>query len=194
MTPFGLPLCFWGFGILAGVRQRFDTEQWLPFPVGVVFGFFADPRNLPPLMPAWQRARIEEVTLVPPAGRPAGVDGVFAGDGTRLLITARVGPGVPVRVPWLARIEDFRWSEGFCDVQVKGPFAYWRHCHSVREEDRGGVRGTVVRDAVEYELPVPAVSWMGAWVGPLAMGAMFGYRQRRAEALVRQFAAGSEGS
>ena len=171
------------------MRQRFETEQWLPFPVGVVFGFFANPRNLPPLMPAWQRARIEEVTMMPPPDRPARTRGVFAGEGTTLLITARMAPGVPVRVPWLARIEDFRWGEGFCDVQVKGPFAYWRHCHSVRAEELEGVAGTVVKDAVEYELPAPAVSWMGAWMGSIAMRGMFGHRQRQAEVLVRRFAA-----
>ena len=145
-------------------------------------------------MPGWQRARIDEMKLAAPAGMPEGTSGMFAGDGTTLLITARVGPGVPVRVPWLARIEDFRWGEGFCDVQVKGPFAYWRHCHSVRAEERGGVAGSVVKDAVEYELPVPALSWMAAWVGPLAMKAMFGYRQRQAEVLVGRFAAGLDES
>ncbi len=144
-------------------------------------------------MPGWQKARIDEATLVPPPPRPVGVPvlpGVVAGDGTSLLITARAAPGVPVRLPWLALIEDFRWNEGFCDVQVKGPFAYWRHCHSVRGETREGREGSVVRDAVEYELPLPALSWVGAPVGPLAMRAMFGYRQRQAEVLLPRYAAG----
>lgn len=178
------------------MRQQFETEQWLPFPREVVFAFFANPANLPPLMPGWQRARIDEITLVPPPQRPAGatvVPGVFAGDGTKLLITARAGPGVPLRVPWLALIEDFRWNEGFCDVQVKGPFTYWRHCHSVREEMREGRRGTVVRDAVEYTLPMWPASAPGAPLGPLAMRAMFGYRQRQAEVLVGRFAASVAG-
>src|SRR5579875_2664847 len=175
------------------MRQHFETEQWLPFPRNLVFAFFANPMNLPPLMPGWQQARIDEITLVPPPRPPEGVarvPGVFAGDGTRLLITARAGPGMPLRVPWLALIEDFRWDEGFCDVQVKGPFAYWRHCHSVREEERDGRAGTVVRDAVEYALPLAAVSWMGAWAGQLALLAMFGYRQEQAEVLVPRFAQG----
>ncbi len=148
-------------------------------------------------MPAWQRARIDEVVLVPPPPRPAGSvipPGVFAGNGTKLLITARVGPGVPVRVPWLALIEDFRWNEGFCDVQVKGPFAYWRHCHSVRSETREGRAGTVVRDEVTYALPGQPVSRVGAPLGQIAMGAMFGYRQRAAEKLVIRFAAKVAGS
>ncbi len=113
---------------------------------------------------------------------------MFAGSGTTLLITARAAPGVPLRLPWLALIEDFRWNEGFCDLQVKGPFAYWRHCHSVRAETREGRVGTVVRDAVVYELPLPAVSWMVAPMGPMAMRAMFRYRQQQAAVLVSGFA------
>ena len=174
------------------MRQHFETEQWLPFPIEVVFAFFANPANLPPLMPAWQKARIDEVTLVPPPARQpedlAALPGVFAGNGTTLLITARAAPGLPLRLPWLARIEDFRWNEGFCDVQVKGPFAYWRHCHSVRKEARDGQRGTVVRDEVEYTLPLWPVSAIGAPLGPVAMRALFGYRQARAEVLLPEFA------
>ena len=174
------------------VRQQFATEQWLPFPVPVVFAFFANPANLPPLMPGWQHARIDEATLVPAPQRPAGapeLPGVAAGSGTRLLITARAVPGLPFRTPWLAEIEDFHWNDHFCDVQLKGPFAYWRHCHSVRAEERDGRRGTVVRDEVHYELPLPKLSWIAAPVSPLAMKAMFGYRQKTAPELVAKYAA-----
>ncbi|HLI76722.1 MAG TPA: hypothetical protein VKV02_07230 [Acidobacteriaceae bacterium] len=177
------------------MRQHFETEQWLPFPIELVFAFFANPRNLPPLMPAWQRARIDEVTMVPPPVAPEGlpvVRGIYAGNGTKLLITARAAPGLALRVPWLAQIEDFRWMQGFCDVQVNGPFGYWRHCHSVRAETRDGQSGSVVRDEVAYELPLPALSWMGAPLGPVAMRAMFGYRQRRATELLPAFVAESK--
>lgn len=179
------------------MQQRFVTEQWLPFPREVVFAFFANPANLPPLMPRWQRARIDEVTLVPPpepeeVSVPRLQRAIYAGNGTKLLITARVGPGVPVRMPWVALIEDFRWNLGFCDVQLKGPFAYWRHCHSVRDEMREGRAGTVVRDEVAYRLPLWPVSAIGSPLGDLGMRAMFGYRQRQAEVLVRRFAAVAE--
>lgn len=173
------------------MRQHFATEQWLPFPRELVFAFFANPANLPPLMPAWQRARIDEVTLLPPP-QPAVISappGVFAGDGTTLLITARAAPGLPLRLPWLALIEDFCWHTRFCDVQLQGPFAYWRHCHSVRSERRNQKQGTIVRDEVEYELPLRAVSWAAAPLGHAAMKAMFAYRQRRAAELIPGFAA-----
>ncbi len=173
------------------MHQRFATEQWLPFPRSLVFAFFANPAHLPPLMPSWQRARIDEVTLVPPPERPAGVPrypGVAAGSGTTLLITTRVGPGVPIRQPWLARIEDFRWNDHFCDVQEQGPFRFWRHCHSVREASQGGQAGTVVRDEVEYTLPLWPASRPALPLGQAALGLLFGFRQRAAERLVARFA------
>ena len=129
---------------------------------------------------------------MPPPPRPAGaakLPGIVAGSGTRLLITARAAPGVPVRTPWLAQIEDFQWNDHFCDVQLAGPFAFWRHCHSVREEARFGQAGTVVRDAVEYELPLAPLSQVSAPLGRLAMRAMFGYRQKQAAVLVPPFVA-----
>lgn len=172
--------------------QRFEAEQWLPFPRELVFAFFANPANLPPLMPQWQKPRIDEVTLVPPPPRPAGTSefpGATAGNGTTLLITARAAPALPLRVSWHALIEDFNWNQSFCDVQTKGPFGYWRHCHTVRDETRNGQNGTVVGDEVTYELPLQPISKIAAPLGPAAMRLMFGYRQMQAAQLVPQFAA-----
>ena len=176
------------------MRHVFQTEQFLPIPRAVVFAFFANPQNLPPLMPHWQKARIEEATWRPPPPRPAGtptLPGVAAGDGTLLLITARAVPGLPLRGDWLAKIEDFRWNEGFCDVQLKGPFAYWRHCHTVRDavSPETGLPGTIVRDHVTFELPLDAVASLGLPVVKLMFTALFRYRQKHAAKLLTAFAA-----
>ena len=176
-----------------GMRQQFQTEQWLPFPRTVVFAFFANPNNLPPLMPRWQKARIDKATFCPPPPRHAGTPDygtVAAGDGTQLTITARGLPMLPLRAPWLARIEDFRWNEGFCDVQLRGPFAYWRHCHSVRDGAvlKDGSAGTLVRDHVIYQLPLDPVSRLGLPVARAAMRALFRYRLARAAELLPEFA------
>ena len=173
------------------MRHEFQTEQWLPLPRAMVFAFFASPKNLPPLMPAWQCARIDGVSFCPPPPRPEGTPvypGVAAGNGTRLTITARALPLVPLRGTWLAQIEDFRWNEGFCDVQLKGPFAYWRHCHSVRDEAREGQRGTVVRDHVTFELPLDSATRIGLPGVKLAFTALFSYRQRQTSTLLPNFA------
>lgn len=175
------------------MRQQFETEQWLPNPRALVFAFFADPGNLPPLMPRWQRARIDEARYTSPPPRPEGTPDYgtrAAGDGTRLRITARGLPFLPLRAPWDALIEDFRWNEGFCDVQLKGPFHYWRHCHSVRDGNSpAGEAGTTVRDHVTYELPLPPLSRVALPFARVAMHSLFRYRQRQASVLVKQFAA-----
>ena len=57
------------------MRHRFQTEQWVPYSLERVFAFFADPGNLPPLMPVWQRARVEGANYVAPTG---GVDAAGA--------------------------------------------------------------------------------------------------------------------
>ena len=175
------------------MRHQFESEHWLPYPRSLVFAFFANPRNLPPLMPRWQRARIDEATYISPPPRPQGTPDygtLAAGDGTRLRITARGFPFLPLRAPWDALIEDFRWDEGFCDVQLRGPFRYWRHCHSVRDANSPatGEAGTIVRDHVTYELPLPPFGGVALPFARLALRSLFRYRQQQATVLVGKFA------
>ena len=174
------------------MKHVFESEQWVPFPRDLVFAFFANPRNLPPLMPHWQSARIDEVQFCPPPARPANTPaypGVAAGSGTQLKITARGLPGLPLRGTWFALIEDFRWSEGFCDVQLRGPFAYWRHCHSVQDaaSPETGEPGTMVHDHVTFELPLDGVTRAGLPVVLLVFKALFRYRQVQTAKLLPAF-------
>lgn len=171
---------------------HFEAEQWLPLPVEAVFAFFANPANLPPLMPAWQKARIDAVVFRPPPPRPAGAsEGIAAGVGTEITVTARPFPFSPFRGAWVARIEDFQWNQGFCDVQLKGPFAHWRHCHSVRPSPHPVERsptGTWVRDAVDYELPLGGLGkTLDTLLTRPALERLFRYRQNRAyQILIRE--------
>ena len=173
------------------MRHLFQADQWLPFPLPVVFAFFANPQNLPPLMPAWQRAKIEELRLIappaPPAGSPARLG---TGVGTTMILSFRMLPGLPVRMNWHALIPEFEWNDHFCDTQTSGPFHYWRHCHSVHEETRQGIAGTVVNDRVEYELPGwllgDAMNWA---VGRAQFRYLFNVRHAQTAKLMPIFAA-----
>lgn len=175
------------------MRHTFESEQWVRFPRPLVFAFFANPKNLPPLMPGWQHARIDEATYCPPPPRPEGTPvypSLAAGSGTKLTITARAMPLLPLRGRWDALIEDFRWNEGFCDVQLRGPFAYWRHCHSVRDAaSPEGEPGTVVRDHVTFELPLAPMSQVGLPAVYASFAVLFRYRQARTAELLPRFAA-----
>jgi ligand-binding SRPBCC domain-containing protein len=132
----------------------YRSEQWLPSPVEDVFAFFADPDNLPALLPPRQKARIEKVDLVPPSQRASTLKSpVIAGPGSRITLSFRPFPLCPVRVRWQAEIGDFVLNEHFRDRQLKGPFASWNHCHHVRRIDAIQIDVTLVTDVVEYELP-----------------------------------------
>ncbi len=142
------------------MRYTYHAEQWLPYPLELVFAFFANPQNLPHLMPLWQDARIEDATFVPPPPRP-GTSGqansIVAGVGTQLTMSFKPFPRAPFRIPWQAEITDFVWNQRFCDVQLHGPFAYWRHRHTVTEKTRTNhfgnpTAGTLLRDEVDYEM------------------------------------------
>jgi ligand-binding SRPBCC domain-containing protein len=160
------------------MRHNFQAEQWLPYPREQVFAFFADPANLPPLMPRWQEARVEKADYVPPPlASPAS--GFAAGKGSLITISFRAIPFFPLRLRWDAYIADFRWNDFFCDEQRRGPFKYFRHCHRTREEVREGIGGTVVTDAVEYELPLGLLGELAnALVIKRQIRALFAYRQR----------------
>jgi ligand-binding SRPBCC domain-containing protein len=146
------------------MRHTFQSKQWLPYPVDLVFAFFANPENLPRLMPPWQKARIEEISLAPPSPRPeplasSKLESVAAGAETKLRISFRPFPNSPIRVRWDAEISEFAWNDHFCDRQLRGPFAYWNHCHALHSEIRTSaegvsISGTRLDDQIDYELPL----------------------------------------
>ena len=146
------------------MRYRFKTQQWIPYPIELVFAFFANPHNLPSLMLDWQKLRLEEATIVPPPPRPLALDPthrlhtVAAGDNSCLTFSLRPLPYSPVRIPWEARITGFTWNESFADVAIRSPFRFWEHLHTFETETRANaagvlVQGTLVKDDLEYALP-----------------------------------------
>lgn len=172
------------------MRHVFEAEQWLPFPLPMVFAFFANPQNLPPLMPAWQHAKVEELRLIAPPAPPAGSPTKMGtGVGTSMVLSFRALPLLPLRMRWHALIPEFEWNDHFCDTQTSGPFRYWRHCHSVREQSRSDADGTVVHDHVEYEFPGGGLGDLAnALGGRLQLRYIFGYRHRQTMKLLPDFA------
>jgi ligand-binding SRPBCC domain-containing protein len=165
-------------------------EQWVPVPVERVFLFFANPGNLPRIMPPETGTALIRVNLVPPPGvspvRATVTDEEpLAGAGSEIVTAFRVVPFLPFRVRWIALITDFEWNHYFVDVQKKGPFKSFRHRHELRAEARSGVSGTTVRDSIEYEIGF-------GFVGELAqkffvarqLQRTFEYRQKTLERLL----------
>lgn len=180
------------------MRHQYITRQWIPYPVHVVFAFFANPENLPALMPGWQQVRMEGLQMVhpPPSRHGDAPKGPVAGAGTRMTIRFRPIPLFPIRLAWDARITEFAWDEHFCDEQERrGPFAYWKHCHTVKEEVRRGRVGTLVSDHLTYELPLGLLGEIGHALGAAAqIRSLFRYRQKRLLELLPADAASPEAS
>jgi len=142
---------------------RLHVEHWVPIPLPRVFAFFADPHNLPRIMPPSQGAKILKLNLVPPrfaeGTRPKGFERM-AGAGSEIYFKFRAIPYVPIHERWTALITEFSFNEYFCDIQKQGPFKSWHHTHFFEARTEDGREGTVVGDEVEYEIGFGAVGQM----------------------------------
>ena len=171
------------------MRYHFESRQWLPYSVEHIFGFFSNPENLPRLMPDWQRARIDKATLQPPPPSPhlAHANGnPIAGAGSLITLSFRPVPFSPLRVSWDAKIDQFVWNGHFCDLQLRGPFAYWHHCHHVSAETRDGVPGTLLRDELRYEMPFGFLGSIANWAAVSGqIRSTFAFRRQRTAELLR---------
>jgi ligand-binding SRPBCC domain-containing protein len=174
------------------MHHHFSAEQWLPYPVEQVFAFFGNPDNLPPLMPGWQKARIDKSDLQAPQppGTGAAQNLKLAGAGTRMTLSFRPIPFSPIRATWDAEIDQFAWNDHFCDTQLRGPFAFWHHCHRVKREIRSmngtTIDGTLLRDELEYELPLGILGELAHWIAVRRqIQSIFAFRHKRTAELLR---------
>lgn len=172
------------------MRHKLQMHQWVAYSLQDCFDFFANPQNLPPLMPAWQQARIESAALVAPPPVPGGRQVPShqpAGAGSQMMISFRPVPLLPLRMHWDARIVEFSWDDHFCDEQAAGPFAYWRHCHHIRPEERAGMPGTSVTDEVTYAFPLGPLGDLANILGGEAqVRSIFKFRQKQLLRLLPQ--------
>ena len=171
------------------MQYRLQFEQWVPFPLGRVFAFFADPHNLPRIMPPASGIKIVSLELKSPPpdlSRPVAVTETLAGPGSRIVTSFRLSTILPFRKQWVSRITEFEWDHHFADMQEKGPFQSWNHRHQFAAVVRNGVTGAIVRDLIEYEIGVGPLS-------PLAQNLfvasqiqqVFAHRQNILESLLR---------
>lgn len=145
----------------------FTAEQVVPAPRDAVFSFFSDPFNLEAITPPWLRFRVVERTT----------DEIR--EGTELTYRLRLR-GLPMT--WRSRIEEWRANERFVDVQLRGPYAKWRHTHTFADHGDGE---TLISDRVEYRLPLGRLG--GLVAGRLVAAdvrKIFRYRAERTAELI----------
>jgi ligand-binding SRPBCC domain-containing protein len=173
------------------MTHRIQFEQWVTKPIEQVFLFFANPENLPRIMPPQTGTELVRLKLVPPPGTPkeqATITGrpPLAGAGSEIVTSFRLIPFLPFRARWIALITEFEWNHHFADVQKQGPFKSFVHRHELTEETRGQVRGTVVRDVIEYDV---GFGWLGNLAQKLFISRQFQqtfeYRKKELEQLLK---------
>jgi len=96
-----------------------------------VWALYADVNTINKISPFFARVNFKRVDLP----LRAGAEIIFVGK-------------YPPRLRWHARIEAFVENSHFVDVQVRGPFAFWRHEHIFNA--RGNT--TEMIDRVEFSL------------------------------------------
>ncbi|MGH9546522.1 MAG: SRPBCC family protein [Terriglobales bacterium] len=137
--------------------HQVQFEQWIPVPLERVFLFFANPSNLPRIMPSQMGTELVRLKLVPPPGVAEEHATItdrapLAGVGSEIVTSFRPVPFLPLRAQWIASITEFKWNHYFADVQKEGPFKSFHHRHELAAEPRNEIRGTVIRDLIEYDL------------------------------------------
>lgn len=138
------------------MSHRVQFEQWVPVPIEKVFLFFANPKNLPRIMPPETGTELVALKLLPPptvsTEQPAIANrNLLAGVGSEIVTSFRLLPFLPFRALWVALIIEFEWNHNFADIQKKGPFKRFKHRHEFSVETRNGASGTMVRDVIEYD-------------------------------------------
>jgi ligand-binding SRPBCC domain-containing protein len=118
-----------------GKRFRLEQEQIIAAPRAAVFEFFSKAENLEKLTPPFLSFGI--LSPLP----------IEMKRGQFIEYRIRLG-GVPMN--WLTEISEWAPPERFVDEQLRGPYRYWHHAHEFQEVSGG----TLMRDVVEYELPL----------------------------------------
>ena len=169
------------------MSQRFEAEQWIAAPLPRVFAFFADPHNLPRIMPPSQGARLLKLNLIRPrlaAGELTPDSERMAGAGTEIIFKVRAIPHLPLHEKWIALITDFALNQSFRDTQKQGPFRRWTHTHSFQAKIVGGCEGTLIHDVVEYEVGFGVIGTLLEKVMfQRMMRSTFAYRRRALETI-----------
>lgn len=164
------------FERLGIARYRLRAEEHIAIDSQFAFVYFSDPRNLEKITPPWLYFRLLDSENI-----PALAENVEFHYRIRML-------GIPFT--WSSRIVDVHPSREFSDIQLSGPYRAWRHRHIFEPEGSG----TVIRDEVEYEIPLGPL-------GDLAHGLLvknrlrniFQYRSRAIREWGEYHSAGGEG-
>lgn len=140
--------------------MEFVKESFINSSPERVFAFHQLPDALWRLIPPWEKVKVVQKADISKIG-------------SRTILETRILG--PFKVRWIAEHTAYDPPRSFEDVQISGPFRAWRHRHIVNPHPDGAI----LRDEVEYEMPIPI---FGPLAAPLAVvpriQKMFDFRHR----------------
>lgn len=140
----------------------FEYTTTLPFDRETVFTWFERPGALPRLSAPFLGTIRQEPDKGIKVGSRAILNVAAPGTlGTGLTAAVAMGAktlGLPkwmsAELPWHAKHISLDQGHSFTDIMESGPLARWEHQHFFTDAMVDGKRGTLMRDVVEFELPV----------------------------------------
>ncbi len=151
---------------MSNQRLHYVKESRIKAVPAVVFSFHESPGALRSLIPPWESMKVVES------------DGSLR-PGSRVVMRGRAGV-LPIR--WVAIHTEYEPPHLFADRQESGPFAWWYHRHLFLDDGQGG---TILRDEVEYQLPLGFIGrWLAGGVIRRTLDRMFTYRHETTRSLI----------
>jgi uncharacterized protein len=136
---------------------RFESSEKIRAGPLEAFDFFSSPANLQALAPP--ELQFHLITPLPIEMRRGAI----------IEYTLKMR-GLPVR--WKTLITKWRPGVSFTDVQLRGPYSLWRHDHDFEPS----TDGVVVRDTIDYALPLAPLSNLALPMVRSVMRRIFDYR------------------
>jgi uncharacterized protein (TIGR01777 family) len=139
--------------------KTFVARSRIDAPAGEVFAWHCRPGALERLSPPWDKPTLLEQT------------GSVMDEGSRVVLSVPMGP---FKKRWVSEHKGFEAGHRFVDEQVEGPFAHWRHTHTV---DPDGATRSILEDRIEYALPLgPLGDLFGGGAVERKLKRIFDYR------------------
>lgn len=129
------------------MKYQLYREQQLQCDIETAWDFFSSPMNLSKITPKDMGFTV----LSDFENEP-----IYEG----MLIDYTVSPILGIPLKWKTRITQVDATKSFTDFQQKGPYKYWNHFH----EFIPNAEGVVMKDTVDYELPLGVLGTMAHWL------------------------------
>ncbi len=116
-----------------------DRTSHLPVSCEEAFAWHERPGALERMIPPWEEAEVIE--------KKGSIK-----DGDKVTLRTKLGP---ISLLFSAQHQNYVKNQQFEDIQVKGPFSYWKHTHIFESIDSSKSK---LIDHVEYKLPLGFLS------------------------------------